>query len=211
MRCCRWRSLSRPKRSACRRRAWTRSACWRSAVLAGAFIALGAMFATTVLAGADGVVPFGTEPAAVGPGVLPRAHSRGGRRRRAVHRQYADGDGLGGAARCVCAKCCAPGRSSMSAISSARSAPPGWCSCPDNTSPARAAWRRSRSRSALNKVTLSFDQALFLGILCNVLVCLAVWLAFGARQHHRQGAGGAVPGLGLRGRPASSTRSPTCI
>jgi len=29
------------------------------AVLAGAFIALGAMFATTVLAGADGILPFG--------------------------------------------------------------------------------------------------------------------------------------------------------
>jgi len=29
------------------------------AVLGGAFIALGAMFATTVLAGTDGVVPFG--------------------------------------------------------------------------------------------------------------------------------------------------------
>ena len=29
------------------------------AILAGAFIALGAMFATTVLAGADGVLPFG--------------------------------------------------------------------------------------------------------------------------------------------------------
>src|SRR5664280_1390603 len=29
------------------------------AILAGAFIALGSMFATTVLAGADGVIPFG--------------------------------------------------------------------------------------------------------------------------------------------------------
>src|SRR5664280_1408272 len=29
------------------------------AVLAGAFIALGSMFATTVLAGAEGVIPFG--------------------------------------------------------------------------------------------------------------------------------------------------------
>ena len=29
---------------------------------------------------------------------------------------------------------------------------------------------------------MSFDHALFLGILCNVLVCLAVWLAFGARS-----------------------------
>lgn len=31
-------------------------------VLAGAFIALGAMFATTVLAGADGLLPFGVSP-----------------------------------------------------------------------------------------------------------------------------------------------------
>jgi len=34
---------------------------------------------------------------------------------------------------------------------------------------------------AHNKVTLRFDEALFLGTLCNVLVCLAVWLSFGAR------------------------------
>ena len=31
------------------------------------------------------------------------------------------------------------------------------------------------------KVDLSFDRALFLGMLCNVLVCLAVWLSVGAR------------------------------
>lgn len=31
------------------------------------------------------------------------------------------------------------------------------------------------------KATLPMDRALFLGILCNVLVCLAVWLCFGAR------------------------------
>ena len=35
------------------------------AVLAGAFIALGAMFATTTLAGADGVIPFGASRALV--------------------------------------------------------------------------------------------------------------------------------------------------
>ena len=34
---------------------------------------------------------------------------------------------------------------------------------------------------ALDKATLPFDHALLLGILCNVLVCLAVWLALGAR------------------------------
>lgn len=34
---------------------------------------------------------------------------------------------------------------------------------------------------AEDKATLPFDRALFLGILCNVLVCLAVWLSLGAR------------------------------
>ena len=32
------------------------------------------------------------------------------------------------------------------------------------------------------KAALPFDQAFFLGILCNVLVCLAVWLSLGARS-----------------------------
>lgn len=35
---------------------------------------------------------------------------------------------------------------------------------------------------ARNKTALPFAQALFLGILCNVLVCLAVWLSYGARS-----------------------------
>ncbi|MCC2652613.1 MAG: focA [Thermomicrobiales bacterium] len=34
---------------------------------------------------------------------------------------------------------------------------------------------------AVAKVALPFHQALFLGVLCNVLVCLAVWLSLGAR------------------------------
>lgn len=40
-------------------------------------------------------------------------------------------------------------------------------------------------RTALNlaaaKVALSFEEALFLGVLCNVLVCLAIWLTYAAR------------------------------
>ena len=36
-------------------------------------------------------------------------------------------------------------------------------------------------RLAADKASLPFDHAFFLGILCNVLVCLAVWLAIGAR------------------------------
>ena len=34
---------------------------------------------------------------------------------------------------------------------------------------------------AFGKATLPFDQAFFLGILCNMLVCLAVWLSLAAR------------------------------
>jgi formate/nitrite transporter len=36
-------------------------------------------------------------------------------------------------------------------------------------------------RLAVDKATLPFVDAFFLGILCNVLACLAVWLSFGAR------------------------------
>ena len=34
---------------------------------------------------------------------------------------------------------------------------------------------------AVNKASLPVGQAFFLAILCNVLVCLAVWLAYGGR------------------------------
>ncbi len=35
---------------------------------------------------------------------------------------------------------------------------------------------------AVYKVGLSFSQAFFLGIMCNMLVCLAVWMAYGAKD-----------------------------
>lgn len=35
---------------------------------------------------------------------------------------------------------------------------------------------------AANKVGLSFSQAFILGIMCNWLVCLAVWMAYGAKD-----------------------------
>jgi len=99
------------------------------AVLAGAFIGLGAMFATTVLAGVDGVLPFGVSRL------------------------------LSGVVFC------------LGLILAFRSIS-----------------LRQRQRSAgvaltiaTNKVSLSFEHGLFLGILCNVLVCLAVWLAYSAR------------------------------
>lgn len=33
-----------------------------------------------------------------------------------------------------------------------------------------------------NKISLTFEEAFFRGILCNILVCLAVWLCFSARS-----------------------------
>ena len=65
------------------------------AVLAGAFIALGAMFATTVLAGANGTVPYGISRLLAGIGILSRPHTRHCRRSRALHRQHLDGHGVG--------------------------------------------------------------------------------------------------------------------
>ena len=37
-------------------------------------------------------------------------------------------------------------------------------------------------KTAVSKVSLGFVQALALGVLCNVLVCLAVWLAYSGRS-----------------------------
>jgi len=37
-------------------------------------------------------------------------------------------------------------------------------------------------RIAANKTGLTFLQALFLGILCNILVCAAVWMSYGAKD-----------------------------
>jgi len=38
------------------------------------------------------------------------------------------------------------------------------------------------AKIALGKVSLSFTQALVLGLMCNWLVCLAVWFAYGAKD-----------------------------
>ena len=150
------------------------------AVLAGAFIALGAMFATTVLAGADGVIPFGVSRLLAGivfglglilcvlggaelftgntlmvmawaAGKLPLATML-----RAWTIVYI-GNFIG-----------AVGTALLVFLSGQYLAGHG-----------------SVAAVVLNiaaaKTALPFWNALFLGILCNVLVCLAVWLALGAR------------------------------
>ncbi|HLA20670.1 MAG TPA: formate/nitrite transporter family protein [Pseudolabrys sp.] len=151
------------------------------AVLGGAFIALGAMFATTVLAGTDGVVPFGISRLLsglvfclglvlivvggaelfTGNTLMVMAWAGGGVRLREMLRAWTIvyiGNfigALGTAALVFLSGQYLTGKGSVAEVA---------------------------LTLALNKATLSFDEALFLGILCNVLVCLAVWLAFGARS-----------------------------
>ena len=150
------------------------------AVLAGAFIALGAMFATTVLAGANGAVPYGISRLLAGIvfclGLILVV--------------------VGGAelftGNTLMVMAWAAGKVKLAEMLRA------WCIIyignflgaigtallvflsgqPLNANGAIAA---VAIRLAADKATLPFDQAFFLGILCNVLVCLAVWLSIGAR------------------------------
>ena len=46
--------------------------------------------------------------------------------------------------------------------------------------------------TAVAKVSISFGDALFRGILCNIMVCLAVWMSFAAKT-----AGGKIASLYL--------------
>lgn len=151
------------------------------AVLAGAFIALGAMFATTVLAGADGVLPFGISRLLsgvvfclglvlvvvggaelfTGNTLMVMAWAAREVRLREMLRAWTIvyiGNFIG-----------AVGTAGLVFLSGQYLAGKGSVALVALT-------------LALNKATLPFEQGLFLGILCNVLVCLAVWLAFGARS-----------------------------
>ncbi len=150
------------------------------AVLGGAFIALGAMLATTVLGGAEGVLPFGASRWMAGMAfslglilvvvggaelftgntLMVMAWAAG-----KVHLQemlrawlivYA-GNFIGAAGTALLVFLAGQYLSGDGAVA------------------------RVAMKLALDKVSLPFAQAFFLGILCNVLVCLALWLALGAR------------------------------
>jgi len=150
------------------------------AVLAGAFIALGAMFATTVLAGADGVLPFGVSRLLAGivfslglilvvvggaelftgNNLMVMAWVAGKMRLRHMLRAWLIvyiGNFVG-----------AIGTALLVFLSGQYLA-------------GHAAVTAVVLKLAFDKATLPFGEALFLGILCNVLVCLAVWLTLGAR------------------------------
>ena len=151
------------------------------AVLAGAFIGLGAMFATTVMAGTDDTLPFGLSRLIAGVAfstglilivaggaelftgntlmvmALAARKISAGKMLRAWAIVYV-GNFIG-----------AVGTSVLVFLSGQYLSGDG-----------------SVAIAALSigtgKVALPFDQAFFLGILCNVLVCLAVWLSLGARS-----------------------------
>ena len=158
-------------------------------VLAGAFISFGAIFATTVgagsIVGADGAtaaLPYGVMRLLTGHRVLRGPHSRGRRRRRTVHRQQHDRDGLGerqgdDARPCSANWVIAFAGNFVGAIATAAlmflstQYTFGGGSVGLNALDDRA-MARPRSPSC---------PAFTLGILCNALVCLAVWMCYGAR------------------------------
>ncbi len=150
-------------------------------VLAGAFIALGAMFATTVLAGATGTVPFG-----IGRLIAGLAFSLG-----LVLVVLAGAELFTGNTLMVMA--CAAKRISLGEMLRA------WgivyvgnfvgalgtailVLLSGQYLAGDGAVAGVALSLAADKVALPFGRALFLGILCNVLVCLAVWLSIGARS-----------------------------
>jgi formate transporter len=150
------------------------------AVLAGAFIALGAMFATTVLAGSAGVLPYGVSRLLAGlvfclglilvvcggaelftgNTLMVMAWAAGKVRLSEMLRAWTivyAGNLVG-----------ALGMALLVYLSG-------------QPLHGKGAVGEVALRLALEKATQEPVAAFFLGILCNVLVCLAVWLAMGAR------------------------------
>ncbi len=157
------------------------SAMFSLAVLAGIFIALGAMFATTVSAGTSGVLPFGVTRLLVGlvfclglilvvvggaelftgNNLIVMAWAGGKVSTSAMLRNWVVvylGNFVGSIATVILV------------IFSKQYAFGG------------GAVGQSMLNIAIGKVNFGFFQALALGVLCNMLVCLAVWMTFSARS-----------------------------
>ena len=151
------------------------------AVLAGAFIALGSMFATTVLAGSQGHVPFGIARAAAGlvfslglilvvvggaelfTGNTLMVMAWASRKVRLVEMLRAWAVVYVG--------------NFIGAIGTALLVLLAGQYLLDNGSAGGVALGLAAAKTAL-----PFWRAFFLGVLCNVLVCLAVWLALSGRS-----------------------------
>ena len=151
------------------------------AILGGAFIALGAMFATTVLAGANGTIPFGVARLIAGMvfslGLILIV--------------------LGGAelftGNALMVMALASRKVGIAALARAWSivylgnfigavgmAVLVFLAGQHHLGDGSVA--RTALAIAHDKMALGFVEAFFRGILCNLLVCLAVWLALGARS-----------------------------
>jgi formate transporter len=149
-------------------------------ILGGAFIAFGAVFATTVLAGANGVVPYGLQRLFAGPvfclglvlivvggaelftgnALMVMALASGKLSVREVLRAWMitfAGNFIGAVGTAVLVFLAGQYRFGGASVG------------------------KVALDLAVYKVNLSFEQALFLGILCNLLVCLAVWMSLAAR------------------------------
>jgi formate transporter len=150
------------------------------AILAGAFIGLGAMFATTVMADSIGLLPFGLKRLLAGlvfclglilvilggaelftgNTLMVMAWAARKVRLREMLRAWAIvflgnfAGAIGTAALVFLSGQYLGGHGNVASVALAL---------------------------AEEKATLPFDRAFFLGILCNVLVCLAMWLSLGAR------------------------------
>jgi formate/nitrite transporter len=150
------------------------------AILAGAFIGLGAMFATTVLAGVEGNIPFGLgrmfagfvfslglilvviggAELFTGNTLMVMALGAGKISAREMLRAWLIvyiGNFIGAAGTALLVFLAGQHLAGDGAVASVA------------------------VKIAGDKAALPFMQAFFLGILCNVLVCLAVWLSIGAR------------------------------
>ena len=157
------------------------SAMFSLAVLAGIFIALGAMFATTVSAGTSGVLPFGVTRLLVGlvfclglilvvvggaelftgNNLIVMAWAGGKVSTSAMLRNWVVvylGNFVGSIATVI-----------LVIFSKQYDFGGG-------------AVGQSMLNIAIGKVNFGFFQALALGVLCNMLVCLAVWMTFSARS-----------------------------
>jgi formate/nitrite transporter len=151
------------------------------ALLAGAFIALGAVFATTIATGTTGVWPFGVTKLLIGlvfclglilvivggaelftgNNLIVMAWANGKVSTRALLRNWGIvylGNFVGSVGTAILIFVSKQYTFGSSAVGAAA------------------------LNIAIGKVQLGFLQAIALGTLCNALVCLAVWLTFSARS-----------------------------
>jgi formate/nitrite transporter FocA (FNT family) len=147
------------------------------AVLAGAFIALGGVFATTALAG-TGSAQWG--PARVLAGLaFSLGLIRGSPAAPSFHRQQLVV--MAWASRRVTAAPSWPAIKATRVLR--RRGGHGAARVPERRLPVGdGAWGVTALAIAVAKMRLGFGQAIALGVLCNALVCLAVWLSYSARS-----------------------------